>query len=71
MSGPVNLMQALFAPRTIALIGASADASQITSRPLRFLRQQGYRGRVLPINPGRNEILGERAYPDLRSARAP
>lgn len=66
-----RLRQALFSPRSIALIGASADTSRNNSRPQRFLRKYGYRGRVLPINPGRAEILGEKAYPDLKSAPGP
>jgi len=63
----VRLAQALFAPRSIALIGASGDARKNTSRPQRFLRQHGYTGRIIPINPGRDEIFGEKAYPDLVS----
>jgi acyl-CoA synthetase (NDP forming) len=62
-----RLAQALFAPRTIALIGASGDARKNTSRPQRFLRKHGYTGRIIPINPGRNEIFGDKAYPDLAS----
>lgn len=62
-----RLAQALFEPRTIALIGASGDARKNTSRPQRFLRQHGYTGRIIPINPGRDEIFGEKAYPDLVS----
>ena len=62
-----RLAQALFEPRTIALIGASGDARKNTSRPQRFLRQHGYSGRIIPINPGRGEIFGEKAYPDLAS----
>jgi acyl-CoA synthetase (NDP forming) len=49
------------------MIGASGDARKNTSRPQRFLRQHGYTGRIVPINRGRNEIFGERAYPDLTS----
>ena len=55
----------------MALIGASADASKNNSRPQRFLSKHGYRGRVLPINPSRDEILGVKAYPDLKSAPGP
>jgi acyl-CoA synthetase (NDP forming) len=66
-SSPSQLAQALFAPRTIALVGASGDARKNTSRPQRFLRQHGYDGRIIPINPGREEIFGEKAYPDLAS----
>lgn len=66
-----GFFQAMFAPRCIALVGASADLSKNNARPQRFLRAHGYTGRILPINPGRAEILGERAYPDLRSAPGP
>jgi acetate---CoA ligase (ADP-forming) len=66
-----RLQDALFAPRAIALVGASADTAKNNSRPQRYLRKHGYKGRVLPINPGRDEVLGEKAYPDLRSAPGP
>ena len=62
------LFSALFAPRAIALIGASADAGKNTARPQRFLRKHGYAGRIVPINPARTEVLGERAYPSLLDA---
>lgn len=61
------LFQALFEPRSIALVGASSDAAKNTSRPQRYLRKHGYLGRVIPINPGRAEIFGDKAYPDLTS----
>jgi len=59
------LAQALFEPRTIALIGASGDPKKNTSRPQRFLRKHGYKGNIVPVNPGRAEILGEKAYPNV------
>jgi len=60
-----ELFQALFEPRSIALVGASGDATKNTSRPQRYLRKHGYTGRIIPINPGRDEIFGEKAYPDV------
>lgn len=60
-----QLAQALFSPRTVALVGASADAAKLASRPLRVLRKHGYTGAIIPINPARAEIDGERAYPDI------
>jgi acyl-CoA synthetase (NDP forming) len=62
-----RIAQALFEPRSIALIGASGDERKNTSRPQRFLRKHGYTGRIIPINPGRSEIGGERAYPNLEA----
>jgi len=65
MSDPKNLFTPLFEPRRIALIGASADPAKTTSRPQRFLRKHGFTGEILPVNPSRGEILGEKAYKDL------
>jgi len=62
-----TLAAALFSPRTIALVGASADPAKNNARPQRFLRQHGYAGQAIPVNPGREEIFGARAYPDVRS----
>jgi acyl-CoA synthetase (NDP forming) len=64
----VSLAQALFAPRAVALVGASGDAKKNTARPQRYLRKHGYRGRIVPINATREEVLGERAYPRLADA---
>lgn len=60
-----TLAQALFHPRSVALVGASGDAGKNTARPQRFMRKHGYTGRIVPVNPGRGEILGEAAYPAL------
>ena len=65
MSHPDTLFTALFEPQRIALIGASADETKTTSRPQRFLRKHGFAGEILPVNPSRTEILGEKAYKDL------
>ena len=67
VSARARLAQALFQPASIALIGASGDARKNTSRPQRFLRKHGYTGRIVPVNPGRAEIFGETAYPDIAS----
>lgn len=59
--------RALLAPRSVAIIGASDDARKTTARPLRFLREAGFTGGVYPINPRRETVLGERAWPDIAS----
>lgn len=59
------LRQQIFSPQSVALIGASSDASKNTSRPQRYMRRYGYSGKLFPINPGRDEIFGDKAYPDV------
>jgi acetate---CoA ligase (ADP-forming) len=61
----VNLREALFAPRVVAIVGQSDDAGKTAGRPLKFLRQLGFQGRVYPINARRATVLGERAWPSL------
>src|SRR3990170_3708793 len=63
-----ELFRALFAPRGIALYGASGDVSKNTARPQRYLRRHGYAGRIAPINRSRREVLGEAAYASLAEA---
>lgn len=67
----MSLAQALFTPRSIALVGASGDPAKATSRPQRFLKKHGYKGRVVPVNPFRDEVLGEKAYKNVKAAPHP
>ena len=60
-----DLRQYLFAPRSVAIVGQSDDPAKTAGRPLKFLRQMGYAGRVYPVNPRRDSVLGERAWPAL------
>lgn len=60
-----TLREVLLSPRSVALIGQSNDPTKTAGRPLKYLRQAGYSGRIYPINARRDEVLGERAYPSL------
>ncbi len=59
------LAQALLHPRSIAIIGASDDAAKNAGRPLHFLRQAGCTARIYPVNPRREQVQGEQAWPSL------
>ncbi|NQV83072.1 MAG: acetate--CoA ligase family protein [Rhodospirillales bacterium] len=63
-----DIARALLSPRSVALIGASGDEGKNTARPLRYLRKHGFCGGVFPVNARRGEVLGEKAWPDLKSA---
>ena len=49
--------------RTIAVVGASADASKAAHQIPRYLQNQGYR--ILPVNPRGGELFGERVFRSL------
>jgi len=55
----------LFAPRSVAVIGASTDPLKIGGRPISFLKTRGYAGRILPINPRASEIQGLPAFASI------
>jgi acyl-CoA synthetase (NDP forming) len=60
-----RLHDALMAPRSVAIVGASDDRAKTTARPLAFLQDVGWEGHVYPVNPTRETVLGARAYPSV------
>lgn len=57
----------LLAPRSVAIIGASADPARIGGRPIAYMKDRGFQGAILPVNPNRSEIQGLQAYKDIAS----
>ena len=63
----MTAIQALLRPDSIAVIGATADANKLNGRPLHYLRRDGFQGRIYPVNPNYDEVIGMRCYPDVDS----
>ncbi|WLW63921.1 acetate--CoA ligase family protein [Achromobacter aegrifaciens] len=61
----------LLNPRSIAMIGASADAGRIGGMPLDLLTRFGYAGGIYPVNPKYQEVFGRRCWPDIESLPEP
>lgn len=55
----------LFSPRSIAIIGASADPAKFSGRFVPYLQRHGFAGAIYPINARRDDIGGVRCYPEL------
>lgn len=58
-------LDALFRPRSVAVVGASSDSNKIGGRPLHFLKRGGFAGGLYPINPGAPEVQGVPAFASL------
>lgn len=62
-----EILARMIRPRSVAVIGASAQFSKVNGRPLKHLLEKGYLGKIYPINPKYQEIGGCRCYPDMAS----
>jgi len=60
-------LRPLFDPQSVAVIGASDDIHKFGGRPIRYMKEAGYAGRIFPINPKGGEIQGLPAYADVRA----
>lgn len=65
MDRNVEIGELLERARTIAMVGCSPKPDRDSYQVAAYLQAAGYR--VIPVNPVADEILGERAYPDLAS----
>lgn len=60
----------LIRPQSIAVIGASADPSKTSGRPVSFLQKHGFAGAIYPINPKAERIGELTCYPDVAALPA-
>ena len=52
-------------PASVAVVGASDDPEKIGGRPLRYMRECGYAGTVVAVNPRRAIVQGLPTVPTL------
>lgn len=61
----MDAIERLIRPRSVAVVGASADPSKTSGRPVSYLRKHGFAGAIYPVNPKVGEIGGLTCYPDI------
>jgi acyl-CoA synthetase (NDP forming) len=61
----MDAIERLLKPRSVAIIGASADADKTSGRPVSYLQKHGYTGRIYPVNPRYEKIGDLRCYADV------
>ncbi len=60
-----HALACLLNPTSVAIVGASDDATRIGGRPIAYMRSQGFKGQIWPVNPKRDSIQGIQAYPTI------
>lgn len=67
MNPGVNFdLQPLLNPKSVAILGASQDTTKLVGKPIVFLRQHKYKGKIFPVNPKYREIAGLPCYASLK-----
>jgi len=61
----------LFRPTSIAVIGASTDATKLGTIPLLHMKTSGFKGPLYPINPRAAAVLDIPAFPGIGAAPGP
>ncbi len=63
----MTFIRALLNPASVVVVGASSDPTKLTGRPIAYLQQHKYQGRIYPINP-RSDAIGDlKCYADART----
>ena len=60
-------IRCLIEPKSVAVIGASADFRKVNGRPLKHLLEKGFGGRIMPVNPKYEEIAGLTCYASIEA----
>ncbi|KJS17556.1 MAG: acyl-CoA synthetase [Peptococcaceae bacterium BRH_c4b] len=63
----MGVLTNFFNPQSVAVIGASSSPGKIGHAILKNVIESGYAGKILPVNPREDEILGLKAYPDIKA----
>jgi acyl-CoA synthetase (NDP forming) len=66
----MDAISRLLKPRSVAVIGASADAAKTAGRPVSYLVKHGFKGDIYPVNPKAERIGELRCYADVASLPA-
>lgn len=58
----------LFEPNSVAVVGASRDSEKLGHIIVKNLKEADFEGKIYPVNPEAEEILGLRCYSSLEEA---
>ncbi len=60
-------LDAIFHPNTVAVVGAKDTIGSVGRTLLLNLQSGSFAGKVYPVNPKREEVLGLRCYPNIKA----
>jgi len=67
----MHYLERLFAPRSVAVVGASQRSGSLGNIVLENLRGGGFAGEIIAVNPKYSQVAGVRCYPSLEAIGHP
>ena len=61
-----NFLHLFFYPESVAVVGASSNQKTLNFNLIANLVNLKYQGKIYPVNPNAEEILGIKAYPGIK-----
>jgi acyl-CoA synthetase (NDP forming) len=61
----MHALEKMFRPRSVAVIGASADPEKLGGRTLQYIKELGYHGWIFPINVSGKPVQGLPSWPSV------
>jgi acyl-CoA synthetase (NDP forming) len=66
-----DAIKSIFEPKSVAILGASRDPSKMGHIITKHMLEGGFNGRIFPVNPKVDEVLGLKAYFSVESIPEP
>jgi len=70
LAGGAMTLKNFFEPSSVAVIGASREPGKLGHEILHNIIEAGFKGKVYPVNPKADEILGLKCYPSIKEVPA-
>ncbi|MCW8086252.1 acetate--CoA ligase family protein [Sabulicella glaciei] len=65
-----STLDPLIRPRSLAVVGASDDATRIGGRPIAYMKTRGFHGELWPVNPKRDTVQGIKCFSGVEALPA-
>jgi acetate---CoA ligase (ADP-forming) len=62
----LDRLEPMFQPASVAVVGASDDSGKYGHKVLHNIVEGGYQGRIYPVNPNADMVMGLKSYASLR-----
>jgi acetyltransferase len=71
MHADTDQLTPVLSPKSLVIVGASADHAKYTGRTVKYILKYRYPGKLYAVNPGRTEVAGIPCFPSVKDLPEP